>query len=148
MRDGPAARLLATYLTDPGAGNKIDKGYIRHTLSVMKAQRVDVGRLVGDWTDQGRELKVAPRTADRWRSATAWSSVLSTAIMYRQGMKSEWNKYMDAPGFGPDSKAAKNYVVRLTGLVNEWKRRSGKFKSEWEEVGGDKLITNFLDVKY
>ena len=148
LRDGPAGRLMFTYLTDPGGGQKVDKNYVKHAVAVMGRGNVDYERLLLDWESLGKEVNLPSATASRVRSATAWASVLAVAIDYRRKMKSQWNDSMKSKGVSPDSKAGKVYLQKLTWYVSIWKSRSDTFKTEWDEAGGDKMIPTFLDVLY
>jgi hypothetical protein len=141
LREGPAGRLMFTYLTNPGAKAKVDLGYVQLALSQMDSMKPNLDFLIG----KHRVGKNSNGHADKLTSATAWTVVLGTAVNYRARMArtpNEWGGYL---GVTPDSKAGEPYVKNLTRLVSEWKRRSPLFARSWAELGGESMISTFLD---
>lgn len=147
LRDGPAGRLLQTYLAQPTRG-KVDKNFLKHVVAVMGRDNPDYGRLIRNWSDNYWSKDAPPVRAERMQSAAAWASILSVAVDYRRKMAREWNETMGAPGVSPRAKAAAPYVRKLTEYVRVWERQSDKFKRQWEQAGGYDLIEQFLSTGY
>jgi hypothetical protein len=146
LQDGPAGRLIQTYLADPGGGRKVDKNFINHALAVMKANDPDTERLLSDWLNMGKEAVMGQALAERMRSSTAWATVLSVAVMYRRNLKGIWNEQMKSRGKSPSSKDGEEYQRKLRKLIRTWESISPRFKDEWNTIGGDKFIMTALDA--
>lgn len=142
LREGPARRLMYTHLVKPGSRAKLDMGYVGMALSQMYSMKPNYDFMMGKF----RVGKNSNGHADKLASATAWTVVLGTAVNYRNKMANTYNEWGDYSGVTPDSKAGEPYVNHLTRLVNEWKKRSPLFKRSWEELGGDSMISTFLDA--
>jgi len=141
LREGPARRLMYTFLTDPGHGQKVDMKYVGSTLAQMSQKNPDFDYLM----DSVVTFKRGQGDAARRQSATGFTAVLATAIQYRNKMAKTKNEWGDYNGITPSSKAGEPYVNKLTRLVNEWKKHSPFFRRRWDDIGGDSMIVTFLD---
>ncbi len=147
LRDGPAGRLLQTFIARPAKG-RVNVNYVRHVVAVMGRDNPDYARLVAEWSDRYWDRNAPVVGAERAVSAAAWASILAVAVDYRRKMARQWNETMRARGVSPAARAAEPYVYKLTEYVRVWERSSDRFRREWKQLGGYDLIEQFLSTGY
>jgi hypothetical protein len=142
LRDGPAARLLGTQLTNPGGNAGLNVRYIGSVRSAMGKKSPDYEGLVNMFSAGTRG------EPDRIESANAWGAVLAVAIGYRHKMSETYNEWGDVSGISPTSNDGEVYVNKLIKFVDEWKKRSRRFRTSWDDLGGNNMISGFLNSGY
>jgi hypothetical protein len=144
LRNGPPGRLLNTYLVQPGANLKPNRNYISHVVAAMQKGNLNPQALAASYQQRGRGL--TPTQARKVRTATGWAALISTAVVYRNEMKKGWSD--EWKGLSPSSTKGEKYVNRLKKLAGAWSRLDDDFRKQYEELGGDDCLSEWLDALY
>lgn len=145
LRNGPAGRLLNTYLVQPGTGLKVNRNYVSHVVAQMQKNGVNAATLAASYRTRG---DIPASKAARVRTATAWAALLSTAIVYRNTMKKGHSEDGAWRGISVSSDAGKAYANRLKKLAAAWSRTDDEFRKEYKSMGGDDCIEDWLDALF
>jgi hypothetical protein len=63
-------------------------------------------------------------------------------------MSETYNEWGDVSGISPTSNDGEVYVNKLIKFVDEWKKRSRRFRTSWDDLGGNNMISGFLNSGY
>ena len=147
LRDGPAGRLLVTYLTKGARGKSPDKRYVESIVAAL-AKGEDGAPPLNNWIDKKWDVAKSRLDFDKDLAALSWTSTLTLAVRLRRKMLGTWNEGMESKRITPTSNEGEKYVEVLKRCVTMVKEVSPMFRRQWEEAGGDDLIVNMLSYSF
>jgi hypothetical protein len=131
MRPGPAGMILHSYICQPEADKPPDFDYIIKVTKILNSGgKIDYEDIVDDYRAGGRY-----KNPQRAESATAWGSIITAAIKLRGQIEKE--RKLDRGEIGDTTEKVAKIIYLYT---QAWKRRSRRFKREWDDYGGDDII--------
>jgi hypothetical protein len=135
FKDGPAGLLIRSYLVDPGGGKKWDKKYATSAAKQLYDKDVDYDEIVD-------EFSVGKTTRPEYvESANAWASIVVAAAAGRDRIEAA--RKADDGHIGDTQRLV---ASRLSKYADSWRRRSTRFKGQWDEQGGTDMVKKLLGL--
>jgi len=147
LRDGPAGRLLVTYLTKGSGGNSPDKRYVESVTTAF-LKDTDPAAAFNRWIDAKFGVAKSRLSFDKDLAAFSWTTTLTLAVKLRRQMMNTYNESMESKRITPTSNAGEKFMEKLKRCVILSKDVSPRFRRQWEEAGGDDLIESMLSYSY
>lgn len=135
FRDGPAGILIRSYLVDPGEGKTWNKKYATQAAKRLYDKDVDYDDIVDDFPI-GKTKYPA-----RVEAANAWASIIVAATAGRDRIEAA--RKADDGHIGDTQRLV---ASRLSKYADSWRRRSDRFKGQWDEQGGTEMVKKLLGL--
>jgi hypothetical protein len=140
FKNGPAGRLMSTYLVTQGGAKRNNK-FMVTTVHEMSQTDPDLEHIYGSMPahkDNASDAAVA---------AYGWQAVLSATISYRNKMQTVYNPNTKSVGVSAATKqGSERFVYQIQMLAKLWAKRSPRFRQQWTDIGGDRLLAGSVSM--